>query len=400
MSRLIKLTIAFVLLIGGGLLFSNRILNPRADDAVLTSRLVSIKSPIDGSILVIEPIEEDLIEQGASIALLRDDRADRDRLNELEADHLRLQGEISAARNALRSLDERKSLFEARASQFTGARSRQMASRVSQLEKSLAAAEGESRRAARAAGRLDQLVKSGAVSVASSDDAKTKAQTAQAEAHALREELSQARITATSLSNGSLLGADGQDLPYSGQRLDELALRTIQTEQELGRLEAAFSANEARIEAERSRFGKAEEARITAPSRAKLWRRQAEQGAQALKGDPLFTLAPCDDMLALAAVSRRALEAVRPGQMAEVTLNGKTLQARVLRIEAGAPTALSERYAVIPAPDESPDGYVFLALLDKTGEACPIGRRVAVTFGSSGALAAPAPVVVPVRSPL
>lgn len=166
------------------------------------------------------------------------------------------------------------------------------------------------------------------------------------------------------------------------QARDEVAIAAA----EVARQQAALATSSAQVEAARLEV---EQHLVRAPLDGRIVRRQARpgDGASTLNVTPLFLFAPHGPRIVRADLDERYVEAVKPGQAAEVILEAdetKVYKARVLR--------LGEVFGNRPEsddPNEKQDVRVIECVLAIEAPELRIGQRVIVRIART-APAAPA----------
>ncbi|MGY4598805.1 hypothetical protein ACVWXL_006551 [Bradyrhizobium sp. GM22.5] len=135
-------------------------------EAVVNSRLVTLRSPIDGKISAGASLSGDLGTVGEGTFILRvvNPRGDRVRLDDLRSQMSRLENERPSLVSKIASAQAGQKDLARQAALFTAGRIRQLEARIAEIQTSIEAAAARREEAAAAVERASSLIKSGSVS--------------------------------------------------------------------------------------------------------------------------------------------------------------------------------------------------------------------------------------------
>jgi hypothetical protein len=253
-SRWAKIALGVALVVALGWSPLKSMLAATSAEAVVNARIVTIRSPIEGTIAAAPDAK--MSWSAADVApLLRivDAQADPAHLDDLRRQFgaLEDQAQSLASRSALTA--NALSILAAQVENFRRGRLQQLNARVKALEADVAAASAKATQTAAARKRADELRKSGATSVAESDSAQSDWIVAlNAEQGAMRR-LEESSVERDAAVSGVFVGDSYNDTPSSAQRADDLRLRIreldaqiVATQSQMKRLSAEIAVGEAR----------------------------------------------------------------------------------------------------------------------------------------------------------
>jgi multidrug resistance efflux pump len=196
-------------------------------EAVVNSRLVTLRSPIDGKVASGSNLSGDLgiLAEGTLILRVVNPRGDRVRLDDLRRQMSRPENErpslvskIAAAQTAQKDLARQAALF-------TEGRIRQLDARIAEIQTSIEAAAARREEATAAMERASTLVKSGSVSTVELGRLTRDRTIAQQNETGVQRRLDATQVELTAAREGSFLGDSYNDRPSSVQREEEMRQR-------------------------------------------------------------------------------------------------------------------------------------------------------------------------------
>src|SRR5262245_50564583 len=137
-------------------------------EAVVNSRLVTLRTPIDGQVLSATHLsaERVVLEQGTAILRIVNTRGDRVRLDDLRRQRARLENERPALVAKLTSTQAAQADLARQATRFREGRIQQLEARIAENEATIAAAAARKDEATAVVERAAELARSGTVSSA------------------------------------------------------------------------------------------------------------------------------------------------------------------------------------------------------------------------------------------
>jgi multidrug resistance efflux pump len=352
------------------------------DNAVVSTYTVSLRAPITGYVSGLQTAIGQPVELGTVIARIDEPRVDDQRLIDLQRLAPRLQADLRALRA------ERDALARQRQALVTVSATRNV-SEAAMLD--LQAAEAESRAAAlataadeasRSVARARILARTGSISTEAVEKAAALSAETQRDAEAARLRTACLRLQATAAHAGMLLGNGSNDVPYSRQRADELAIRLADIDRETASVSASAAEAAGRLADETRRVQLLRSAALIAPSSGMLWKLGAADGERLAVGDTAVEIVDCRSAFLIAAIPQERYPDVAIGGTARIRLSGESTDrlGTVVSVTGEATLANDRNLAAAPLLARSPTATARIALAggaDAAGS-CLVGRTARV----------------------
>ena len=194
-------------------------------EAVVNGHLITVYSPIEGRVTMEPPPVGREVTPGEAVAVIENDRQDRSFVNELRTEHATLIERIEALDRQDRELMATRQDLLDRSSQFRTVRLRLLDRQIEEAQAGARAAVALAEERRGNLSRRSELFGQGHLSRAALDEAAAQARTA-------AERLSEAQTAVKRLQTerraaqaGVFVDSSQNDVPYSSQRIDEIALR-------------------------------------------------------------------------------------------------------------------------------------------------------------------------------
>ncbi len=388
-NRLIKVGVGIGLLAFFGWMPLQTLLLASSVEAVVNSRIVTVRSPIDG-VVATAPHEFKAwsADKGAPVLRIRDDKADRSRLDDLRRQLGALEDErAKLARQrelAQASLDE----LTKQTQQFTEGRILQLNARIAALGHDVAAAAARSEEADAALARANALAKSGTLSEAEVGRLRRDKIVADESEAGARQRLEEASVELAAANQGAFLGDSYNDRPSSAQRADEMRLRVGDLAADQQAHDAALERLRADVADEEARYKIRSDVEVALPVSGRVWEVLTAPGEHVSRGQDLIRLLDCASAVVTANVSESVYNRLQVGSPATFrpSTGGESYAGSVVNLtgSAGAPA----NFAIIPSTLAKETYHVTVAVpeMAESGE-CSVGRTGRVTF-EDGAVAA------------
>jgi multidrug resistance efflux pump len=360
-------------------------------DAVVTAYVVSLRSPISGTVSHADAAVGEAVSRGALLASLVDERADEQRLSDLRSLALRYHADRLAIETERDSLNAIADSLARRAAMHTAAMRGSAALHEEEAAGLAAARAARAMQARSELARRAQLGPSGFVSAAEIDHLRAASEIAQGEAAAANANFAALRLQEEAAAGGMVLSDTSNDVAYSVQRADEVALRRVEVERALASAAAAESETEARLVEEERRHALMRAATLIAPSAGMVWKRGASNGERLGAGDTGVELVDCGASFVLAAIPQDRVPDVVARGSARVRVSGERTDRDgvILSVSGDEKIAGDRNLAVVPLPAHSGMATVRVAIApspNRAGE-CLVGRTARVLLPlQSGAL--------------
>ena len=365
-------------------------LSVTTDHAVISAYTVKLRSPIAGTVSGLHARPGAAVAAGARLAAVEDDRADRQRLDDLRGRHERVRAELEAGLAARGELGRLRAELEARGARHLDAAITWYAAQIGEAERLFAAARARETRARRDLERKARLAAGGFVALADLDRTRADQEVAAREAEAQERRIAALRAQAAGLRQGIFLDAGHSGAAYAAQRLDEVALRLVETGRSIAALEAEAEALAVQLRAEEQRSDRLRRADLPAPASGTLWRVLAQGGERLAPGDPVAEVVDCSAAFLLAARPQDQTARVRLGGAARIRLSGETGErhGKVQAILSEAPAGQDGNLAALPSRPAGAVALVRVALepaaVDGGGGACAVGRTARLLLPEAG----------------
>ncbi|WP_433996805.1 HlyD family secretion protein [Bradyrhizobium liaoningense] len=350
-------------------------------EAVLNSRLVTLRTPIGGRVAAAQRVaDQSRLEAGTVVLRVFNSRGDRTRLDDLRRQKSRLENERPSLAAKLASAQAAQKDLARQAAQFRDGRVLQLEARIAEIQTSIEAAAARRDEASAAVERASSLAKSGNVSSVELARLTRELSVSQQTELGARKRLDAAKVELAAAQNGSFLGDSYNDRPSSVQREEEMRQRAGDLEADLARTdtEIAWLANE--IIVEEVRFADLTEANITTPVAGRVWEMMTSPGEDVQAGQPLLKVLDCSGAVITANVTESVYNRLQLGDRATFEPNdgGEPISGTVVNLTgaAGAPANL----AINPDALSKEPYRVTVASRDAAARACTVGRTGRVVF--------------------
>jgi multidrug resistance efflux pump len=386
-SQVVKAAIGVGLVVFFGWMPLQTLLVASSVEAVVNSRIVTVRSPIDGAIVATPHDFTTWSEaKGAPLVRVVDDKADRARLDDLR----RQLADLDAERPAL---VERRDLAQAalddlvkQTRQFADGRVRQLNARVAALGHDLAAASARTLEADAAMERATALSKSGVLTIAELGRLRRDKTVAAEDEAAARLRLDEASVELDAASHGYFLGDSYNDRPDSAQRAEDMRLRVGDISAQLRTLDARVERLRADVADETERFNKRSDVSVALPASGRIWEVLTAPGEHVSRGQDLVRLLDCASAVVTANVSESVYNRLQIGApvVFRPSAGGEDDAGTVVSLTgaAGAPA----NFAILPTALLK-EGYHVTVAVPKIAESgqCDVGRTGRVIFQKGAA---------------
>jgi multidrug resistance efflux pump len=354
------------------------------DNAVVSAYSVALRTPIAGVVGGSPLRVGDRVSRGAVLAEVINNRVDDQRLVDLREHLTMARAHLAATAAEQEALEAMRADLERRSQAYVEASSARLAGSLAEAQNMLAAINDRRDQAARSLGRRNSLAQGGYASAADLDKAQSDFDIASHEAAAQSGRLESLRAQLAAMSNGVVSEPGSNDVAYSRQRADEVALRLKDLEQQRALTLADIDETTARLETEEARVVKLRAAPMIAPNSGIIWKLNASSGERIGAGDTVAQIVDCDAAFIIAEVPQNRVPDIEVGSEAEFRLSGDSLKryGRVLSVTGDA-TGGDHNLAAIPFDQKGLTATVRIEMDPGAGE-CFVGRTARVLLPSSG----------------
>jgi multidrug resistance efflux pump len=386
-GKLLKVGIGLALVVVFGWMPLQTLLVASSVEAVVNSRIVTVRSPIDG-VVAAAPHDSSAWSgaKGAPVLRIVDDKADRRRLDELRSQLGNLEDErpslVARLDLTQASLDD----LNKQTQQFADGRIRQLNARIAALNHDFAAASARPEEADAALIRAGALIKSGSVTLAESGRLQRDKTVAAENEAAARQRIEEASIELAAANQGLFLGDSYNDRPDSAQRAQEKQMRAGDLRGELRTRDAQIARLRADIADEATRYMTRSDVEVALPVSGRVWEVLTAPGEHVSRGQDLLRLLDCASAVVTANVSESIYNRLQVGSPVTFrpSAGGDGYAGTIVNLTgaAGAPA----NFAILPSTLAKEAYHVTVAVPQIAESAeCGVGRTGRVIFEKGAA---------------
>jgi multidrug resistance efflux pump len=387
LRRNLKIGAALALLAAGAYATLSGMGYVASDNAVVSAYTVSLRTPIAGYVSGLRAKVGDTVPAGALLGRLMEPRVDDQRLIDLSNQLSRLQSDARTFEAQRADLSRQRDALQERAASRNRAEVDYLSLQAAEAERQLQARTVARDFNRREMDRKATLGRTGDTPAAEIDRTRSAAEQADRDAEAAMARLAYLRIQAEAARNGQMLESGSNDVPYSMQRADEIAIRISEIDREIGRLAAQQNETSARLASERNRVELLRSADLVAPAAGMIWKLGASEGERLAPGDTAAELVDCTSSFIVATIPQDRYSDVQIGSEARVRLSGETKDriGRVISITGDASLANDRNLAAAPVMPHSAAAIARIeapASVNAAGS-CLVGRTARVLLPTS-----------------
>lgn len=388
--RLLKVGIGLAIVAIFGWLPLKAVLQTSSVEAVVNARIVTLRSPIDGTVGARPPqgaTQLSVVQEGDAILHVVNARGDRVRLDDLRRQMSRLENERPSLAAKLAAAETAQQDLARQAGQFREGRILQLQARIAEIQTAIESAAARREEATAAVERASSLIKSGSVSTVEMARLTREQSIAQQTEIGAQRRLDAAKVELTAARNGTYLGDSYNDRPSSVQREEEMRQRVSDLRADLGHSDAEIDWLTHEIASEQLHYINRAEADIKAPVAGRIWEMMTSPGEDVRAGQPLLKLLDCSGAVVTANVTEGVYNRLKLGEQASFEPNdgSAAIKGEIVNLTgaSGAPANL----AINPdALNKEPYRVtVSMPEIDTTGKDCAVGRTGRVVFNTDAA---------------
>lgn len=358
-------------------------------EAVVNSRLVTLRSPIDGKVSAGSNLSGDLgiIGEGTLILHVVNPRGDRVRLDDLRRQMSRsvnerpsLVSKIASARLAQKDLTRQAALF-------TEGRIRQLEARIAEIQTSIETAAARREEATAAVERASSLIRSGSVSSVELGRVTREQTVALQTETGARRRLDATQVELTAVREGTFLGDSYNDRPSSVQREEEMRQRAEGLTADMAQADAEIGWLAGEIASEQLQYISRSEADIKVPVAGRIWEVMTAPGEDVRAGQPLIRLLDCAGAVVTANVTESVYNRLQVGSVAHFRPSdgGPELDGTVVNLTGSAGAAANLAINPDALSKEAYRATVSVPGLNQGSNDCAVGRTGRVIFSADRA---------------
>lgn len=391
--RVLKIAITVAILGAGVAAMTSGHGKIASNNAVISTNLVSLRTPIEGAVSGVPNRVGSMVERGALIAHIVNPRVNDEHLVDLRAHQTRTEFDLKGAEANRDALSSLQADLMRRDAMHIKVNTERLASLVDEAEKTMAALTAKQAQAQNDVDRRLPLEASGVVTKAEMHRLRSTLEAARQDAAAKAARLAALRTEAKAAAQGVLTGnTGGTDKSYSAQRADEIAIQLSSLNKAISTLRAEASETKSRLAAEQRRVDLWHSADIVAPSAGMIWKLGAADGERLGIGDMVAEIVDCSAPFLLVAIPQDRFSDVEVGGVALFRLSGERTEraGTVVSVTGHGDLTQGVHYAVMPL-DEPLTAIATVALprvenssQENSGHECLIGRSARVLLPATG----------------
>jgi multidrug resistance efflux pump len=358
---------------------------------VVNGHTIIITAPIDGIVTVAPPAVMQSVSAGSPLVRIEASVVDRRRIEELETEAATLTERVAALKDRIRAMDSLKGELEASYTGYQKSMAQRVAHELEEARLAARAASASSAQRAREEQQEQTLFGRGYSSMREFSQATSGAEIARAQAAGASTTVARLAGQLESIKGGIFTGPGDSrnDVPYSRQRIHEMAMQQLHDESEIREQNVRIAQLKQQIHAETERVKRRSSYQLDAPVDAIIWHRSVTVGSPVGLHAELLQLVDRSSLFVDATIRARFIGDIQPGDPVVVRAVGSSAEigGRVRYIMGES--ALDRSAAVNVAPSEPHEAHVIIDFRrdSKAGgegaghlQALPVGKRVDVDF--------------------
>ncbi|MGH6820404.1 MAG: HlyD family efflux transporter periplasmic adaptor subunit, partial [Methylocella sp.] len=323
---------------------------------MISTILVSLRTPIEGTVTGLPNRVGAMVARGALIAHIENPRVNDEHLVDLREHQTRTAADLKGAEANRAALLNLQTDLLRRAAIHTKVNSERLASVVEEAEKVMAALAAKQAQAQNDVDRRLPLEASGIVTKVEMHKLRSTLEAARQDVAAQAARVAALRTEAKAAAQGVLTGnTGGTDKSYSAQRADEIAIEVSTLNKTISTLTAEANETKARLSAEQHRIDLLRSADIVAPSAGMIWKLGAADGERLGIGDMAAEIVDCTAPFLLAAIPQNRFSDVEIAGVVQFRLSGERTEhtGTLASVTGHGDLAQGEHYAVMPLDEPS-----------------------------------------------
>ncbi|RUU14475.1 HlyD family efflux transporter periplasmic adaptor subunit [Mesorhizobium sp. USDA-HM6] len=386
-KRFVRVAVGVLLLVAAFLALLPGITGYTSLDGTINARFAEISSPIEGTVLQTPPKTGTHLPENAVLLTIRNERVNR-------AVETSLVAELEITRHRVQALENQRSELEALRSGLGRRFNAYSKAMINSIEQQIAISRQRitmlaARRSASAAElkRNSTLMVRGVVSQSSVDEAQATEIAASAEVEVENLTLKRLERQLEAMRQGIFLEDGQNDVPYSNQRQDELAIQIADLDARAAESRARLGQISNQLAEEARRVDSLERAVVTMPFNGVIWRNNVVAGANVVAGNELLRVLDCRDLFVDILVPEVDFDQIYPRRAAEVRILGtdNIIDGEVISVRGNSAVVEEPTLAAMPPSGRGRNARIRVALANSSLNAdysnfCHVGRSVQVRF--------------------
>jgi multidrug resistance efflux pump len=357
-----------------------------SSDAVVSAYVLDVRTPIEGQATGVPLAAGGMVVKGQVLARVVNPLNDQRGFDELKAEQVRAESSAEALKRERSELYAEKKQLESRTGKFLGAVNQRMGEQTVASERSLGALMQSLNQATADLRRGEKLHQAGIMADADYEKLISNQAVLSEEVAEARAALATARTEAAAANRG-ILSEPGtnNDVAYSQQRTDEIAIRLAENARQLSTAEADAQQASDAIAREWARAQGMSATLITSPIAGQIWRLNTINDEHAGAGTSVMSLIDCSREFVIVDIPQERIADIQVGHTAYLHLTGESeeRQSQVLSVESDPQTDFDHKLAALPYREPNSKLATVILSLGQGGNdpataTCAIGRNVRV----------------------
>lgn len=387
--QVLRLAFGLGLLIILGIVYLPYLFFTYSSSAVVSARIITLTTPIDGIIAKAPPLPGQEMYQGDVIFQVINTTVDRSAKGELDIEHSSLKERIENTQKEKATLIEMRTSLENSKKEYLKSRIERVHYEIEEAKKRYQELEASAIEEARRLDRRQSLYKKKNASVAALDEAFFSHKRTKKAAEQAKINIDRLNLELEQLNQGIFINEDGRsEVVYQDQRIDEINIRLAEIESRLHADQGRLTAVEKYTDIENSRIDGLSKRTIRASDFSVVMRSYVMQGAQVDEKTKVVDIIDCSKIYIDMTLHEGYFEKVKIGSRVEVKLRGqaKVLHGTVAHVRGGSVLAEPDKNVAGVAPKRRPHEMQVIIEIDKedlyesAADLCHVGRTGEVTF--------------------
>jgi multidrug resistance efflux pump len=360
-------------------------------DGTVNARFAVVSAPIEGVVSDTPPKVGTALAEDTSVFFINNGRIARTAEAQLDADLGASKEKLLALEMQAKDLSALKADLVGRLKEYQQASITSIQQEIVIRQQRIATAQANKISAEADLSRKQTLGATGVVAGSSVEQARAASVGATSEQNIAKAELERLQRQLDALKRGTFVGEGRNDVPYSQQRTDEVAIQLANVGAQIRIEQARIQQLSRQLLLERSRNDRLSFASVQVPFKGVIWRNNVVAGSNVLVGNELLRLLDCRDLFVDILVDEVNYDEIKPGDPADVRLLGTSqiIGGHVVSVRGSAAAVEDVVLAASPPKSQGKNARIRVTL-DPSGmqtdyaNFCQVGRTVQVRFARAG----------------
>jgi multidrug resistance efflux pump len=400
-TRFVRICVGLVLLATGVIVLLPGFTGYTSLDGTVNARFALVSAPIEGVVSDTPPKVGTALPENTDVFFISNDRISRTAEAQLDADLGAAKERLQALQVQSKDLSALKADLVGRLKEYQQASIASVQQEIIVRQQRIATAQANKTSAEADLSRKQTLGATGVVAGSSVEQARAASVSATSEQNIARAELERLQRQLDALKRGTFVGEGRNDVPYSQQRTDEVAIQLANVDAQIRTEKARIQQLNRQLLLERARNDRLSFAAVQVPFKGVIWRNNVVAGSNVVVGNELMRLLDCRELFVDILVDEVDYDRIKPGDHADVRLLGTSnvIGGRVLSVRGSAAAVEEVVLAAVPPKSQGKNARIRVVLDPSDMQTdyanfCQVGRTVQVRFARASSLLTVAEPVV------